>query len=145
MCVMKITNMSKRQSRHQMYDDVTSFFWPVDIAQHLFWYVQSTWHNACSKCFKKTSEKKFDAAQKNSMLRRIYVAKFSIFNSAKLVVRQNCNVLQSKKYQSIYFQKKVCFAILSNEAGFLILYNFSSIWCLPIPISNAIYIMKIVN
>ena len=34
------------------------FFWPVDIAQHLFRYVQSTWHNACSKCFKKTSEKK---------------------------------------------------------------------------------------
>ena len=37
---------------------------------------------------KKLQKKKFDAAQKNSMLRRIYVAKFSIFNSAKLVVRQ---------------------------------------------------------
>ena len=69
-----------------MYDDDTSFFWPVDIAQHLFWYVQSTMH--VQNVLKKTSEKKFDAAQKNSMLRRIYVAKFSIFNSAKLVVRQ---------------------------------------------------------
>ena len=81
---MKITNMSKRQSRHQMCDDVTSFFWPVDIAQHLFRCVQSTQHtvNACSKL-----QKKFDTAQKIACPEE-YVAKFPIFNSAKLVVRQ---------------------------------------------------------
>ena len=86
---------------------------------HKFFFGQLILPNICSdmckvhgtmhvqNVLKKTSEKKFDAAQKNSMLRRIYVAKFSIFNSAKLVVRQyNAMCCRAKNTNQFIFSKK---------------------------------------
>ena len=142
MCVMKITNMSKRQSRHQMYDDVTSFFWPVDIAQHLFWYVQSTMHvqNVLKKLQKKNlMQHKKIACSEEYMLQN---SQFSI--QPNLSWDSNAMCCRAKNTNQ-FILKKECFAILSNEAGSLILHNFIYIKSAHIPISNAIYIMKIVN